>query len=99
MASMETATSSGLLAASTLVATRRAKLMGITLLQASAASTVIVYDNNAAAASGTVLAQVNNNTNTSTATLYFNFPVEANKGLYAVITGTGANIILHYALM
>lgn len=93
---MYTCTSSGLKASSAAIIARPALLHGITLLQASAACTAIVYDN-ATTNAGTVLEQVNNNTNTSTVSVKLNHPVEASNGLYVAITGTGANYILHYS--
>lgn len=98
MSSMETCTSSGVLSSNGSITTRRSKIIGLTLIQASAASTLILYDNNSTN-SGTVLAQINNTVNSSTQTLVFNLPVEASKGIYAAVTGTGATFIVHYALM
>ncbi len=95
---MYTCNSSGLQAASAAIAARPALFHGITLLQASAACTVIVYDNKASAA-GTVVEQVNNNTNTSTVSVKLNHPVECINGIYVAVTGTGANYIVHYSLL
>ncbi len=89
-------TSSGLKSSSTAIIARPALLHGITLLQASAACTAIVYDN-ATTNAGVALEQVNNNTNTSTVTVKFTHPVEASNGLYVALTGTGANVIIHYS--
>ncbi len=89
-------TSSGLQASSAVILNRPGLVHGVTLLQASAACTLIVYDN-ATTNSGTAVEQVNNNTNTSTVSVKFNHPVECSKGIYAAVTGTGANFIVHYS--
>ncbi len=89
-------TSSGLKSASAVISNRPALVHGITLLQASAACTLIIYDN-ATTNSGTVAEQINNNTNTSTVTIKLTHPVECNNGIYAAVTGTGANYIVHYS--
>jgi hypothetical protein len=90
--------SSGLLSSSSVVVARPALLHGITLLQASAACTAIAYDN-ATTNSGTALEQVNNTTNASTVSVKFNNPVNCLNGIYIAITGTGANVIVHYSLL
>jgi hypothetical protein len=89
-------TSSGLVASSSAIIARPALFHGITLLQASAACTAIVYDN-ASTNSGTAVEQVNNNTNTSTVSVKLNHPVECRNGIYVALTGTGANVIIHYS--
>ncbi len=91
-------TSSGLKSSSAAIIARPALLHGVTLLQASAACTVIVYDN-ATTNAGTVVEQVNNVVNTTTVSVKFNNPVECSNGIYAAVTGTGANYIVHYSLL
>ncbi len=88
--------SSGLQAASAVIVNRPCLFHGITLLQASAACTVIAYDNKTTN-TGTQLDQLNNNTNTSTVNSRFNQPVECLNGIYVAVTGTGANYIVHYS--
>lgn len=88
--------SSGLKSASAAIVARPCLLHGITLLQASAACTIIVYDN-ATTNAGTAVEQINNNTNTSTERSRFNNPVVCNNGIYAAVTGAGANYIIHYS--
>ncbi len=88
--------STGLLSSSAVVSARPALLHGITLLQASAACTAIAYDNKTTN-SGTALDQINNNTNTSTVSVHYNQPVECLNGIYIAITGTGANVIVHWS--
>lgn len=89
-------TSSGLKTSSAAIYARPALVHGVTLLQASAACTLIIYDN-ATTNSGTVIEQVNNNTNTSTVSVKLNNPVECSNGIYAAVTGSGANFIVHYS--
>lgn len=93
---MYSCTSSGLKSASAVISNRPCLIHGFTLLQASAAATLIIYDN-ATTNSGTVIEQVNNNTNTSTVSVKLNHPVECSNGAYAAVTGTGANYIVHYS--
>lgn len=93
---LEPSTSSGLLSSSTSVTSVPTLIHGVTLLQASAACTCIVYDN-ATTNSGTVVAQVNNTANTTTVYYEFTTPIRCLKGAYVALTGTGANAILHYA--
>lgn len=88
-------TSSGLQASSAVIAARRCQLVAVTLIQAAAAATLIVYDNKTTN-SGTVVAQINTTVNASSITLSFNYPIEANNGLYAALTGTSAGYILHF---
>ncbi len=95
---MNTCNSSGLQASSAAICTRPALLHGITLLQAAAACTVIVYDNKSTN-SGTAIEQVNNTVNVSTVSVKLNCPVECVNGIYAAVTGTGANYIIHYSLL
>lgn len=93
---MMTCNSSGLKSASAAIVTRPVRLHGITLLQASAACTLIVYDN-ASTNSGTVIEQVNNTVNLSTVSVKLVVPVECLNGIYAAVTGAGANYIIHYS--
>jgi hypothetical protein len=95
---MYSCNSSGLKTSSAAICTRPALFHGITLLQAAAACTAIVYDN-ATTNSGTAVEQVNNNTNVSTASVKLNHPVECLNGIYVALTGTGANYIVHYSLL
>jgi hypothetical protein len=96
--SLSTCQSTGLVAASAVVFAAPVKIHSITLLQAAAACTAIIYDN-ATAASGTEIEQVNNNTNTSTVVSSFNVPIECSKGAYVAITGAGAKVIVRYSAM
>lgn len=93
-----TCNSSGLKSASSAITTRPARIHGITLIQASAACTVIAYDN-ATTNAGTAIEQINNTVNSSSVNVKFNTPVECINGIYAAVTGTGATFIIHYSLM
>lgn len=95
---MYTVTSSGLKASSAVIYARPAMLHGVTLLQASTACTLIVYDN-ATTNAGTAAEQVNNTVNSSTVSVKLNHPVECANGIYAAVTGTGANYIIHFSPM
>ncbi len=92
---LEPCTSSGLKSSSTAICAAPGLLVGITLIQAAAAATLIIYDN-ASAASGTVLAQLNTTINTDSKTITFDMPVFASQGIYAAVTGTSAGYIVHY---
>ncbi len=97
MAKLETTcTSSGLQTASAVIADNPGKVFGITLIQASAACTLRIYDNSAAAASGTTLAFIKHGTNTTSKSVFFSIPINAKVGIYAVLTGGSANYIVHY---
>ncbi len=93
---MKTCTSSGLLAASAVIYARPCAIHAVTVVDAAAAVTLIVYDN-ASAASGTVVMQVNATVNATTNSVTFSHPIECNKGAYAAVTGSGAGYIVHYS--
>lgn len=95
---MRTSTSSGSLAASAAVAARPALVTAITLIPAAAACTLTIYDN-ASAASGTVLAELALLANAKSETIAFNLPIEADKGVYASLSGSGAAAIVHFSLL
>jgi len=56
---------------------------------------VILYDN-ASAASGTKLAEIKVNASDNYGGRNWPFPVKANNGIYADLTGTGASCIVEY---
>lgn len=93
------ATSSGLLAADTLIMSRPGRLRGLQLQgDGTNACNVILYDNNAAAAAGTELTQLFLIASSSR-TLDAIIPddgIVCNKGIYADVTGTGAKFIVTY---
>lgn len=95
---LESCSSSDLKSSSAVIYNRPAKLVAVTLIQAAAAATLIIYDN-ATTNSGKVLAQVNTTVNTSTNSQTFTLGVEAVNGLYAAVTGSGAGYVVHYAPM
>lgn len=92
------ANSSGLKTANAAIATRNCRLLGVTLIPAAAASSVVIYDNTSAA-SGTVLAKLGAVANGESVQIWFEDGVEALNGLYAVISGASAEYIVHYALL
>lgn len=91
--------SSGLKTADAAIAATGARLHGVMVISdATNVASVVIYDN-ASAASGTVLAKLSIPANT-TAPQYviFNHPITANLGIYADVSGTGANYIVYYSL-
>lgn len=92
---MASSISSGLKTAGAAIATGRNRINAITLIGGSTASSVILYDN-ASAASGTVLAKVTQGTNLVTTHIVFENPVVCENGIYANVTGTGAEYIVYY---
>lgn len=95
---MKTCTSSGLKSSSGVISARPCAIHAVTVVDASAACTVIVYDN-ATTNSGTVVAQVNATVNSSTNTVMLSHPVECSNGAYAALTGSGAGYIVHYSAL
>lgn len=93
---MKTCTSSGLQTSSAVVSARPCAIHAVTIVDAAAACTLIIYDN-ATTNSGTVVAQVNATVNASSAAVTFNHPVECSRGAYAALTGTSAGYIVHYS--
>lgn len=95
--SLETCKSSDLLTADAAISARPCKIHGITLVQASAACSVVLYDN-ASAASGVVIAKILNAVNsTSVREMYTPCPIECLNGCYADVTGSGAGYIVHWS--
>ncbi len=94
--SLGTCTSSGLQTSSAVVLARPCRIHAVTIVDAAAACTLLVYDN-ATTNSGTVVAAVNATVNASSNGQSFTVPVECNKGAYAAITGTSAGYIVHYS--
>jgi hypothetical protein len=96
---MRTCKSSGLLSSSSVVCARPCMIYGVVVVQASAASTAIVYDN-ATTNSGTAVAQVNTTVNASTNQgPQLPHPIECTNGAYVALTGSGAQVIVYYSLM
>lgn len=96
---MMTCKSTGLLAANGVIAARPCMIHGITLLQAAAASTAIIYDN-ATTNSGTEVIEAAQNANTNTSTgPQLPYPIECLNGAYLALTGTGAKAIVYYSLL
>lgn len=91
--------SSGLKSADAAIAATGARLHGVVLIpDGTNACSVVVYDN-AASAAGTVIAKlVLPATQTAPQYITFNSPITGNLGIFADVTGTGANYIVYYSL-
>ena len=88
--------SSGLKNADAAISAGRNRINAITLLgDGTNAASLIIYDN-ASAASGTVLAKVTQLATARLTHIIFENPVFAEKGIYADVTGTGAEYIVYY---
>lgn len=91
-------TSSGLKSADAAIYAAECKLHGLFVLtDGTNAATVVLYDN-ASAASGTELAKYVVPGASLSGYVHFDCPVGASKGIYADVSGTGANYIVHYAI-
>lgn len=97
MAFTEPCTPSVLLTVQTVVVcASEAMLCNLMLHPGSAASTLTVYDN-ATAASGTVLAVLQGVANGATVTFPFDgSPVACQKGITAIVTGSGAQAQVYF---
>lgn len=96
MSDRRSATSSGLLTADTAVYDKPALITSVIVIgDGTNAATLVVYDN-ASAASGTALAKIVVDAGLTYEKVVFSTPVVANQGLYADVTGTGAEFIVHY---
>lgn len=95
---MQTCTSSGLKSSSGVILNRPCAIHAVTVIDAAAAATLIIYDN-ATTNSGTVIAQVNATVSASANAVVFNHPIECNNGAYAAVTGSGAGYIVHYSAL
>ena len=97
MAQLQPATSSSLLSADAAVYARPCRLMGLQVLaDGTNAATVQLHDN-ASAASGTTVAKVV--VDATLTTDYATIPpggVVCNNGIYANVTGTGAEFIVYF---
>ena len=93
---MASSRSSGLKQADAVIQTGRNRINAITLLgNGTDAATLIVYDN-ASGASGLVLAKVTPLATDKFTHIIFENPVVAENGIYADVTGTGAEYIIYY---
>jgi hypothetical protein len=91
---MNASTSSGQKSANTAIMAMGGKLTGFTLTAAAATATLTIYDN-ATTNSGTILDAVSVVANSS-AIVEYTFPVCANNGIYAVVSGAGATYTVRY---
>lgn len=93
---MASSRSSGLQTADAVIQTGRNRINAITLLgDGTNAASLIVYDN-ASAASGTVLAKITALATERFTHVIFENPVVAEDGIYADVTGTGAEYIVYF---
>ena len=93
---MASSRSSGLKTADAVIQTGRNRINAITLLgDGTNAASIVVYDN-ASAASGVVLAKVTALAADRFTHVLFENPVVAENGLYADVSGTGAEYIIYY---
>lgn len=91
-----TSTSSGLQTADAVISATPAAVHSVTVIgDGTNAATVVIYDN-ASAASGTVLAKVVVDAGLTFEHITFDLPAEGSKGIYADVTGTGAEYIVHF---
>lgn len=90
-------TSSGLVSASAVISAYPGRLRGLSVgADGTNAATVILYDN-ASAASGTVLAKVVVDATTTHDEVHIpDDGVVVNNGIYASISGTGAECVVYY---
>ena len=92
---MASSRSSGLKTTDAIIAVGKNRINAVTLIGGSTASSVIIYDN-ASSASGTVLAKLTQATNLVTTSMIFTNPIYAENGIYADVSGTAAEYIVHY---
>lgn len=92
-------TSSGLLSASTIIAPRNAYLYSIEIVPPSTGiSKVEVFDSKTATSVGKIaLGSCSQYAGESSKPVIFPMPVNANEGLYAVLSGTATSFIIHWA--
>lgn len=91
------ATSSGLKTADAAILAMPGTLKGLIVVSAAAIATVTLYDN-ASAASGPVLAKINVPIGESRELVLSECGVAANNGIYADVSGAGAEYIVHYTI-
>lgn len=93
---MASSCSSGLKTADAVISAGRNRINAITLLgDGTNAASLILYDN-ASEASGVVLAKVTQLATARLTHILFDNPVFAENGIYADVTGTGAEYIVYY---
>lgn len=93
---MASSRSSGLKTADSVIQTGRNRINAITLLgDGTNAASIIVYDN-ASTASGVVLAKITARATDRFIHVLFENPVVAEEGIYADVSGTGAEYIIYY---
>jgi len=90
--------SSGLKSADAAIMAQPGKLTSLMVCaDGTNAATVVLYDN-ASAASGTVIAKIIVDAGATQESFSVDFPIDCLNGIYADVTGTGAEYIVHYQL-
>ena len=90
-------TSSGLKVADAVISARPAKIVGVQVIaDGTNAATLILYDN-ASAASGTAANKIVVDAGATYENFYIDGGVVCNNGIYADVSGTGAEYIVFYA--
>lgn len=91
-------TSSGLKSASAQISAKNAYLYSIEIVPPSTGISVVsIYDNSAGDSSGLLLATLSQYAGESSKPMIFPMPINANKGLSAILSGTATNYVIHYA--
>lgn len=91
--------SSGLVSSSSAVSAVPCRLVAVELIpDGTNASGVVLYDN-ASAASGTAIAKLAIPASTTAPQVFaLNHAVVCHSGIYASLSGTGGNVIVHYSI-
>lgn len=90
-------TSSGLQTADAAITAEPGYFCGITVTPAAADTTVIIYDSENSTTSGkTVLDKILVKASSSSMHVHYDQPITANRGIYATLTGAGAEYTVHY---
>ena len=97
---MEICNSSGILStAATAIVTGPCLFYGATVIQASAATSLAVYDSATTSTAVTQIAQVNTTVNSSTNNSPpLPYPIVCNSGIYIALAGTAGQAIIYYSL-
>ena len=94
-----TAKSSGLKSADAVICDRSCRLLSVQVIaDGTNAATAILYDN-ASAASGTVVSKIIVDATLTFESFQSTCGIECSNGLYLDVTGTGCEVVVHYALL
>lgn len=90
-------TSSGLLTADAQIVSHEAKITGVILLPAAAASSVVLYNTaSGAAVAGQEMVKLQAVANGESVNVTFNSPIHCNDGIWADVSGSAAAYIVLY---